>query len=310
MASPQSELKKYVLTPLVAIRPADSPRLSGEDEENIKRLAELESGAPPIIVHRQTMRVVDGMHRLRAAQLRGLEHILVEFFDGTEHDAFKYSVEINTKHGLPLTLADRKAAAERIVCSHPDLSDRSIASCTGLSPKTVGAIRSSAPAPRIDGRRGQDGRVRPIDAGEGRLRAQDIIERRPDASLREIAREAGVSPTTAKDVRDRMNRGDSPVLSAGRPVTVNAASVRDQGPAQVHVRDDLARLRRDPAVRQSESGRTLLCWLARHAADLEQWRDLVKALPPHRNELFARIARQCADEWRSAAVDIENRLPD
>lgn len=316
MTSPRNEQPERAMVPLTSIRPADSPRLTGESEDNVKRLAELESETPPIIVHRQTMRVVDGMHRLRAAELKGQERVLVEFFDGTEDDAFKYSVEINTRHGLPLTLADRKAAALRITGSHPDLSDRAIASCAGLSPKTVAAMRSSASIPKIDNRRGTDGRVRPIDIVEGRLRARDIIEQQPEASLREVARQAGVSPTTAKDVRDRINRGDSPVplhttRASEKAATVNEVSIRSKITTRLcdtHVRDDLARLRQDPAVRQSESGRNLLRWLARHAADLDQWRDLINGLPPHRNELFVRIARQCAEEWQSAAVDLESRL--
>lgn len=30
---------------------------------------------PPIVVHRATMRVIDGMHRVRAAKLRGAAHV-------------------------------------------------------------------------------------------------------------------------------------------------------------------------------------------------------------------------------------------
>lgn len=50
----------------------------------------------------------------------------------------------NTHHGLPLTRADRKAAAQRILDIHPHWSDRAIAKVTGLSPKPWPAF---APGP-------------------------------------------------------------------------------------------------------------------------------------------------------------------
>lgn len=155
------------------LKNADSPRLCGEDLEHIRVLAEMET--PPILVHRQTMRVIDGMHRLRAAELNGRSRIEVEFFDGSEADAFVRAVEANIAHGLPLAMADRKAAALRIIRSHPDMSNREIARCVGLSDKTVAMIRrSSADIPHSNVRKGADGRVRPLGASEGRLRAARV----------------------------------------------------------------------------------------------------------------------------------------
>ncbi|MFC7729983.1 hypothetical protein [Actinomadura keratinilytica] len=68
---------------------------------------------PPILVHRRTMRVVDGMHRLRAARLQGRCEIGVRFVDGPDADVFVAAVRANIGHGLPLSLADREAAAAR-----------------------------------------------------------------------------------------------------------------------------------------------------------------------------------------------------
>src|SRR5256885_9700661 len=167
-----------------SLRPADSPRLAGINEEHARRLADIDTILPLIIVHRPTMKVVDGMHRLRAAILKGQDTVDVEFFDGSEDDAFILSVQINTAHGLPLTLADRKAAAVRILAAHPELSDRVIAQQTGLAAKTVAGIRrSTGETPRSNTRQGQDGRLRPVNAQEGRYRAVQGIEMKPDASL-------------------------------------------------------------------------------------------------------------------------------
>ena len=202
-----------VSIPVESLLPADSPRLGGEDRAHVLRLAESDADLPPILVHRETMRVIDGMHRLHAAMLNGQSEILVEFFEGSEADAFLRAVELNVSHGLPLSLSDRKAAAGRILNSCPHLSDRAIAGIAGLAAKTVAALRSrsSAAHTQLHGRLGHDGRVRPLDPAEGRRRAAELIGQSPDASLRAIAASAGISPGTVRDVRLRLQRGEDPV---------------------------------------------------------------------------------------------------
>ncbi|MFE3260618.1 ParB N-terminal domain-containing protein [Nocardia sp. NPDC059091] len=51
-------------------------------------LAESGRELPPILVHRQTRQVVDGIHRLRAAEMRGEMTINVRFFDGEIDEIF------------------------------------------------------------------------------------------------------------------------------------------------------------------------------------------------------------------------------
>src|SRR5256885_2071124 len=71
-----------------ALRDADSPRAKGVDVDHVRTLAEAGGKLPPIIVHRATMRVIDGMHRLTVARLEGRIEVGVRFFDGTEDEAF------------------------------------------------------------------------------------------------------------------------------------------------------------------------------------------------------------------------------
>ena len=87
---------------IAKLRPSDSPRLAGQDTDHVRVLSQADS-LPPIIVQRGTMRVIDGMHRLRAAQLRGEKQIAVRFFEGSDDLAFVLAVHANTAHGLPLT---------------------------------------------------------------------------------------------------------------------------------------------------------------------------------------------------------------
>ena len=222
-----------VSVPVLRLRPADSPRLNGEDKAHIARLAETETLLPPILVDKRTMRVIDGMHRLMAASLQGRETIDVVFFDGSEADIFLHAVQENIAHGLPLSQADRRAAAERIIASHPHMSDRAIGHTVGLAAKTVATVRkrSSQGVPQSDARVGRDGKVRPLNSGEGRRRAAELLAQQPEASLRDVARAAGISPATVLDVRKRLERGE-PAVPERRPAggrTTNGAEANPDG---------------------------------------------------------------------------------
>lgn len=300
--------------PLSSLLPADSPRLAGVNEQHSQLLAESESELPPIIVHRTTMRVIDGMHRVRAAMLRGEETIAARLFDGTDEAAFVAAVEANVSHGLPLSLSDREAAAARIIASHPLWSDRRIASISGISAKTVRAIRFAEDSDRChpSARIGRDGRVRPVNGRAGRQRACELFRMWPNASLREVAREAGISPGTARDVRIRMKQGDDPVQPRQHPASARRGPVTPE--RQLRRRLSLGRftaprnretsmqnLRRDPAVRFTESGRILLRWLDTHALGTDGWSEIVAKIPSHCAYMIADLACAIADEWLQVA---------
>ncbi|SRR5713226_603865 len=249
---------------------SDSPRLAGENRQHTLRLAEIDSPLPPILVHRQRMTVIDGLHRLRAAMLKGRDKISVEFFDGTMEEAFLQAVRANTTHGLPLTAKERRTAACRIIDTYPHLSNRSIAVYVGLSDKTVGVIRrSTAGNLELGGRLGADGRIRPLNSQLGRQRAVEIINERPTASLREVAEEAGISVGTAHHIRKRLHRGEDPVRArnATFPKPAPSPSECEPNPGEppgrlTRVRPDcsevvdqrkiLGSLIKDPALRHTE----------------------------------------------------------
>jgi ParB-like chromosome segregation protein Spo0J len=302
---------------------ADSPRLGGEDCDHVRALAELGPNLPPIIVHRKTMRVIDGMHRLRAAILNNQREIEVQFFDGTERDAFVLAVRTNIGHGLPLSLTDREAAARRIVMSHPQWSDRAIAEAAGLASTTVARIRhrmadvDSQPDARI----GKDGRTRPISSAAGRREAGRLMADNPEASLREIAEKAGISPATARDVRERVRRGDDPVPLKQVQAERRQQAAQDEGRGETAVHDRVQRqrrmremslilqkLQRDPAVRRTDSGRMLLQWLNAHAVSAKEWDGIEAGIPPHCAALVADLAAICAKEWSRIAKTVKQNL--
>jgi ParB-like chromosome segregation protein Spo0J len=306
--------------PIGMLRPADSPRFIEMDIGHAQALAESEAELPPILVRRATMRVVDGMHRLTAAELRGQENICVHFFEGDEDEAFLLAVESNVSHGLPLTIAERRAAAARILRSHPEMSDRSIAAISGIAAKTVAGIRSATDNdPHLNARVGRDGRVRPLNYVEGRRLAGELFVDQPEASLRKIARQAGISLGTARDVRERIRRGDDPTLPPKQPQVPgvdNGASARAVVPSQrrpveiVDVQATLEHLFHDPSMRYSDSGRSLLRWLHRRALSSNDWEQIVAQIPPHCAILVARVARGSATAWNELANALDQRVRD
>jgi ParB-like chromosome segregation protein Spo0J len=310
------------MTAVDSLLPADSPRLSGEDAEHINMLAASKASFPPIVVSRKTMRVIDGMHRLRVAQIRGEREIAVVYFDGSEEDEFIRAVQLNVEHGLPLTRSDREAAAVRIIESHSEMSDRAVAALTGLSAPTIGAIRhrSGNGSQRFAARIGRDGRIRPLNSTEGRRKASMVINERPDASLREIARQAGISVATARDVRERMRRGDNPIpnkyvdqkksvpRSTGAART--ASRVRSRCVATFDFVSTLRSLRKDPSLVMTKNGRHLLQWFSVAAITADQRAELVRVIPEHCRERIAKMAEGCAEWWKQLAAEIEHQRND
>ncbi|MGA5821548.1 ParB N-terminal domain-containing protein [Kitasatospora sp. NPDC094028] len=313
--------------PVASLRPADSPRHQSEQAEHTHLLANSAQELPPIVVHRQSMQVVDGMHRVRAAELRGQSEITARFFDGAPEDAFALAVRANTSHGLPLSLSERTAAAVRILTTHPHWSNRAIAAVAGLSAKTVAAQRRRlGPATQTTARIGRDGRVRPANSAEGRRLAGRLILESPGASLRTIAQKAGISPGTVRDVRARLLRGEDIVplrhrldesdRGGRRPAPVARLVAAPPSPPDSG-RDDSGRddpgvsglfpsLCRDPSLRLTENGRRLLRMLELHMLDPQGWENVARSVPAHRVQIVSELALECARQWQRFASQVRD----
>lgn len=315
--------------PIASLLSGISPR-SGEIQEHARMLAECEGTLAPIIVHRPSMRVIDGMHRLRAGMLRGEVDIDVRWYDGDDRSAFVLAVRANTTHGLPLSRAERTAAATRILDGRPDWSDRIIAAIAGLSPKTIESIRARTEGPRDpeQSRLGRDGRVRPLNAASARRLAGDLIAERPGASLREIAKKVGLAPSTVLDVRERVLAGRSPVpdrqkdaearVTAGTSLARGddqAATVKGATPRRSHQRArrasdraaQLQLLRKDPSIRFNDMGRSLLRSLDPDIASPEKRARVLEAVPVHCVDTVTDLARDTAMAWQDLADQLSAR---
>ncbi len=312
-------LSEVELVPLALLRPGDSPRSRGVDPAHVRLLAGLDAPLPPVLVHRQTMRVIDGAHRLTAAAWSGAERIRVRFFDGDEDEAFVLAVAANNAHGLPLSFADRSAAAVRILRAHPEWSDRALASVAGISAGSVRALRAAAqgvPAPPA-ARIGRDGRIRPVSSAEGRLRAAELLERSPELSLRAVARQTGISLGTVRDVRQRLVRGAHVVPGRQHLGRTGEGPARETAAAPARARlprasaeppgVPLRGLLNDPSLRLNEEGRHLLRLLLTHQILAGQRDQLATCVPAHAVAAVSEAARRCARAWDEFAARLAER---
>jgi ParB-like chromosome segregation protein Spo0J len=316
-----------------AVSPGPYLREAGTNHAHVQLLADASnaSALPPILVQRSTYSVIDGMHRLAAAKLRGEDTINACIIDCSDEEALVLAIKSNTLHGLPLSKADRISGAKRILMAHPDWSDRAVASVTGMSAKTIAVLRnrSSGEVIPFEKRLGRDGKRRPVTAVEGRKRAVAYLEAHPDASLREVAREADVSIGTVHSVRRLMRHGTDPVVpAAARPNPVSPQlpsrcgttvtpmpSAEKIAAAELDARHcrQLAwsaispKVANDPTLRYTEGGRAFLRWMAQHAMHAEDWRELVSAVPVHWVDDVTAIAENVSAEWRMFALQLKKR---
>ncbi|WP_321170667.1 ParB/RepB/Spo0J family partition protein [Streptomyces sp. Je 1-369] len=291
--------------PITLLRDADSPRLAGVDQDHVRTLAACTDKLPPIIVHRSTMKVIDGMHRLHVARLNGEETIEVRYFEGSNREAFLLAVELNLKHGLALALSDRKKSAMKILESFPEWSDRAVAMKTGLSGKTVGVLRRKfagqiAQAPL---RVGRDGRVRPLNSHKDRRQTAHILPAEPDTVPRESAGSGGVPGPAAQEAQKRL-RSAAEGPTAGAEARSRAPHGPEAAPPLVDPLAQLESLRRDPALKYSNDGREMIRWLE---ARIIRKSDpgLVLQAPAHQARKIAALARACAAQWNWIAMRME-----
>lgn len=293
-------------------------RSNGVDSVHLQRLISADCELPPILVHRPTMRVLDGFHRVAAALERGEKTICVHYVSGSVESAFVLAVAANVRHGLPLPLSDRRAAASRILLAYPQWSDRRIAAATGLSARTVANIRPAGEAngSQQECRVGKDGRLRPLSTAAGRALAAELIKIKPHASLREVAAVAGISPGTVRDVRDKLRRGENPICG-GSPgthrdrdnVTPHESAKRTKS-SPADTKPLLQVLSRDPALRMTERGRELLRWLHLRAVSPSDGVTVSQHVPDHCVDQFIELAARCAAVWANIAEDLRAQQPD
>lgn len=86
--------------------------------------------------------LADGFHRLKANETLGFVEIDANVYQGDRTAAVWYALGANQTHGLRRTNADKRRAVEIALREFPSRSDNGIAERCGVSPTTVGGVRS------------------------------------------------------------------------------------------------------------------------------------------------------------------------
>ena len=295
------------------LRVGEGIRSGGLDERHVELLMECADAWPPIVVWGEDLVVVDGCHRVEAARRLGRQSVVGFRFLGSPEEAFIEAIRRNVSHGLPLSVADRRRAARRVLVRNPDWSDRRIASLCGLSDKTVGRIRRvGSVGMSVDRRVGRDGKIRPIQPGEVRDRIRRALEENPAGSLRAIAAVAGASPETVRSVRARLQMND-----AGLPESDRPAAFRKPSHATTM---SVLSVFTQPEDRKAETGSEKE-WLADQALSdcseftewfsstniSEDWHNFLWTIPLGRVYEIVDEARRRAGVWTSFASLLEAR---
>jgi ParB-like chromosome segregation protein Spo0J len=271
--------------------------------EHVTTLVEVGGQWPPLLVHRSTMKLIDGAHRLAAAERLGMVTVQATMFDGSEDEARVEAIRRNVEHGLPLTLLERKRGATELLRGHFGWSDRRIAAICGLSPKTVGRVREAQLAGRHDDqpptpevREGRDRRLHPVTRSATRERIAVALADAPDASLRTIAVRVGASPETVRSVRKQLS-GANQGADVMWPRFMEARS-----PAH------LPSWEPDAAIASTTEGSAFADWFSQFTVSPADCRDHAANVPLSRiYEVIDEIARR-ASVWDEFAGELKKRL--
>ena len=290
------------------VRPGVRLRTGKLNRNHLDAIVMSDGDWPPVVIRRADMTIVDGHYRYMAACQLGHTHIDCVYFDGREDSAFLEALRRNRDHGLPLSFRDREAAAREVMKFHPDWSDRRLGAACGLAPGTVGRIRSAVHGAtgqdcQLNIRVGRDGRRRPVDPNESRIRVISALRAQPEASLREIARVARVSPATVRAVRAASGSVERHAPDE-RPVEDDHRIELVPEPAP-DICQPLGWVP-DAAVVSTTEGENFAKWFERTNLG-EEWRAMLSGIPFSRVYEVADEARRRASAWQEFANSVEAR---
>ncbi len=158
------------------------------NQETVEAYANTFSQLPPVVVFRIDGKagwyLADGWHRFAAARELGLAEIEVINHMGTWDEAREYSFDANRKHGLALSLKDRKKGAGTKLILHTERSNSWIAEECGLSDVTINNIRegleSTSHIERLDTLVGKDSKQRPRNIEQPKKEQPAVIEEKEE----------------------------------------------------------------------------------------------------------------------------------
>lgn len=207
-AHQQSEGRQAVRVALEEIDATSAVRVA-LDPEHVERLAAVLRRCPPITLGAANV-LIDGAHRVAAARLLGWGEIPALVLPvNTAAEVLFEAARANSRHGLPLTRAERRAAVAQLLATSSSLSDRALARACGVDRSVVARLRAERELCSGGGnsqqtRAGSDAKSYPA-ARKGVERLTDVFVRSdPDITVRALAERLGVSIGTAHKHRARV----------------------------------------------------------------------------------------------------------
>jgi ParB-like chromosome segregation protein Spo0J len=302
------------MVPVASLRCGPSPRRGSVRADHVEALMQTHAGWPPILVHQDSLVVIDGHHRMAAARTLGLSSIEVVYFNGDDDDAEIEAIRRNVTHGLPLTLAERQAAIKRLLKRRPDWSDSRIADICGVSSRTVGRCRKETePSPsNLDRRVGRDGKRRPTNPEAVRGRVVQLLDARPGLSLRQAAAEVGASKETIRSVRKRLEASVSADKRSGLVVTLPCEAMPLPPSVVVGESPHTPRSRiswsADSACSSTLDGQAFACWFDAHSVQDVQPITYTSSVPLSRIYDVIDESRRRSEFWASFAAKLRDRI--
>lgn len=148
------------------LRPGPAVRSRPPAAEDVADLAGALEDAPAVLVACPGRRLLDGHHRVAAARHRGDEDVDVTWWHGDPADMFLVALRRNAAL-VPVTPQERQVAAEVLLQTRAEMSDRWVARACGISPSTVGKLRRRL-TPDADGPPGAQPAPRTVIGDDGK----------------------------------------------------------------------------------------------------------------------------------------------
>jgi hypothetical protein len=179
---------------------------------------------PSLVVFEKgdTIWLVDGWHRYKAAKKKGITHFQVKRHRGTLRDALLYSFQVNDKHGLRRTRSDKRRVVEKALGDKEwrKWSDRMIAQKCRVSQTFVSKVRREMVdqdiIPERDKVMSADGTARDVSGIRESNRKSASVESEHNAQTPDTLVEVNAQPTGVfkrADQGEQLVPLDAPVSS-------------------------------------------------------------------------------------------------